>query len=533
MICKKLRRTTISNQPMLLAVRFALLALVAAWPASSFADVTLPTILSDHMVLQRDMELPIWGWAEPGEEVSVVVAGQTHTTTADAEGNWRVTLDPLSLGEPLTMVVEGNNRLEVTDILVGEVWLCSGQSNMQWELKQVWNADLDMATAKYPNIRLLTVNNPASQTPTKNVDHQWNACTPETAGRFSAVGYFFGRQLHQTLDVPIGLIDNAWGGSACEAWIRRDRLEGNPLYGPLMERWKKTEAEFDVAKARAEYEKKLAAWEKEVAELKQEAKMPPRPWWRNPLTGQHRPANLYNGRLMPIMPFGIRGVIWYQGETNAGRAYQYRDMFPLMIQSWREDWQQGDFPFYWVQLADYTPELPEPGDSDWAELREAQTMTLDRVPNTGEAVIIDLGEASNIHPRNKVDVAKRLARWALARDYGMEIPYRSPRFESMDIGSGKIVVGIDTYGSRLRTVDAREVQGFAIAGEDRQWVWAQAKIVGKGRDRIEVWSDEVPKPVAVRYAWANNPVCNVYSETGLPLTPFRTDDWPGVTAEAR
>lgn len=523
----KFRACTLFNR---LVVHLALFALVAAYSASSFADVKLPAILGDHMVLQREMPLPVWGWADPGEQVAVVVGDQTHTTTADAEGNWCVTLDPLSLGDPLTLVVEGKNRLEVRDILVGEVWLCSGQSNMQWEVQKCWNADLTIAAAKYPNIRLLTVNTPASQTPTKDFDGQWKVCSPATVGDFSAVGYFFGRELHQILDVPIGLVDNAWGGSACEAWIRRDRLEGDPLFERLLARWEKTVAEFDETKARAKHKKRLAKWRQQAEAAKKAGNPPPRrPWWHNPLVGPHRPANLYHGRIQPVLPFGIRGVIWYQGETNAARAHQYREMFPLMIQSWREDWQQGDFPFYWVQLADYTDELPNPGDSDWAELREAQTMTLDRLPNTGEAVIIDLGEAGDIHPRNKVDVAKRLARWALARDYGMDFDCQSPRYESMAAAGGKVLLQIKAVGEQLRTVDAREVQGFAIAGDDRQWVWAKAKLVDK--DRIEVWSDAVPNPVAVRYAWANNPVCNVYSDNGLPLTPFRTDDWPGITVE--
>ena len=249
------------------------------------------------------------------------------------------------------------------------------------------------------------------------------------------------------------------------------------------------------------------------------------------MTGNSRPANLYHARLGPVMPYAIRGVIWYQGETNAGRAYQYREMFPLMIQSWREEWGQGDFPFYWVQLADFMAEKPEPGDSEWAELREAQTMTQDRLPNTGQAVIIDIGEASDIHPQNKLEVAKRLARWALGKNYGKSVVVESPRYDSMEKQGDKIVVKFKDVDGGLRTVDAGAVEGFAIAGEDRKWVWADAKILDK--ERVEVWSDEVPDPVAVRYAWANNPVCNLYSWAGLPVTPFRTDDWPGVTVDAR
>jgi sialate O-acetylesterase len=253
--------------------------------------------------------------------------------------------------------------------------------------------------------------------------------------------------------------------------------------------------------------------------------------------GNHRPANLYHARLEPVMPYAIRGVIWYQGESNAGRAYQYREMFPLMISSWREDWKQGDFPFYWVQLADFMAEQQEPGDSAWAELREAQTMTQDKLPNTGQAVIIDLGESSDIHPKQKLEVGRRLARLALARDYGKNVEHKSPRYESMTKQDGKIMLKFKDVGGGLRTVDGDDpkdksiARGFAIAGEDKKWHWAVAKITGK--DQVEVSSKEVAKPVAARYAWADNPVCNLYSESLLPVTPFRTDDWDGVTAKAR
>lgn len=254
------------------------------------------------------------------------------------------------------------------------------------------------------------------------------------------------------------------------------------------------------------------------------------------MTGNQRPGNLYHGRIMPVLPYALRGVIWYQGESNAGRAFQYRDMFPLMIQSWRTDWgredgKQGEFSFYWVQLADFMRERVEPGESAWAELREAQTMTMDKLDHTGEAVIIDIGDAADIHPRNKLEVANRLARWALAHDYQLDIVHESPRYESMEVADGQVLLKFRDVGGRLQTLDAKEVQGFVIAGADKKWVLAQAKIVDA--DHIAVWSDTISQPVAVRYAWADNPICNVYNDRGLPLTPFRTDTWPGVTVEAR
>lgn len=509
----------------------AALAMLLAVSTTNFcvADVKLPNIFSDHMVLQRDQAVPIWGWAEPGEQVMVSIAGQSLMTQADADGKWRVDLAPLSVGDPLTLVVDGKNRLERKDILVGEVWICSGQSNMGWTVGASFDADLHLLTAKNPQLRLLTVSNRGTQTPLDEVDGTWQLSTPEEVEQFSAVGYFFGLQLQKTLGVPIGLIDNAWGGSRCEAWIRRDLLDANPSYGPLMERWKAIEANFESGQLKANFGKTLAKWEQDKKDGKKPRRKPRSPEML--MEGQHRPANLFNARVLPIVPYAIRGAVWYQGESNASRAFQYREMFPLMIQNWRDTWGQGDFPFYWVQLADFHAEEPLPGDSDWAELREAQTMTLDRLPNTGEAVIIDLGEGNDIHPRKKFDVGLRLARWALARDYQIDVPCQSPRFESLTKSDGKLLVSFKDCGKGLHKHDYSVIKGFAIAGEDKKWVWADAKLVSK--NQVEVSSEAVPSPVAVRYAWANNPVCNLFSKDGLPVTPFRSDDWPGATTEAR
>lgn len=495
------------------------------------ANVALPTIFSDHMVLQREMPLPIWGWADAGEQVSVAFAGQTKSTSADEDGRWQVTLEPLTANsQPQQLTVRGSNEIAVKDVLVGEVWLCSGQSNMQWAVQQTWNADLAIAAAKFPDIRHVTVDTPGIQVPLTDFAGGWQPCTPESIGDFSAVGFYFGRQLHQILDVPIGLVDNAWGGSACEAWVRRDQLSDN-LFQPYLDQWAKIEADSQHKPAYDEFEAAMIQWLQAVRIAKQQsAPIRPAPEWpqKNPLVAQHRPGNLYNGRLRPIMPFGIRGCIWYQGETNAGRAYAYRELFPLMIGNWRADWGQGEFPFYWVQLADFKAEKTEPGDSDWAELREAQTTTVDRLPKTGQAVIIDLGEGSDIHPRNKLDVAKRLARLALKNDYGLSLVDRSPHYATMrPTDNGRLQLSFGQVSDGLRTVDSRQPEGFAIAGEDRKWVWAEAEIIDK--TTIEVWSAAVPNPVAVRYAWADNPVCNVFSCTGLPLTPFRTDQWPLLT----
>ena len=284
----------------------------------------------------------------------------------------------------------------------------------------------------------------------------------------------------------------------------------------MLKRWEKLEKDF-------------ADWKTAADKAKAEGKQPPRLSPGNLgdlMGGNSRPGNIYNGVLKPTIGYGIRGVIWYQGESNAGRAYQYRDLFPLMIKSWRDEWGQGDFSFYWVQLADFMAETPQPKESAWAELREAQTMTM-KLPKTGEAVIIDIGEGKDIHPKNKQDVANRLVRWALARDYGVKIPFHSPSYKAMEKNGNKIVLQFDNVGHGLKTFDVAEPRGFAIAGSDHKFVNARAKIVGPAK--VEVWSDAVSQPAAVRYAWADNPVCNMYSAEGLPLTPFRTDDWPGVT----
>jgi len=497
-----------------------LTALLFGQPSRAWADVKVPAIFGDHMVLERDQKDRVWGWAEPGEEVTVTINGQSHSAKASGDGSWHVLLDPMPAGGPATMSIKGKNTITLEDVLVGEVWICSGQSNMQWPVGATNDADLEIASAKYPRIRLISVPQLGTQEPQKDFRGHWRACGPDTVGGFSAVGYLFGRQLHQILDVPIGLINDSWGGSACEAWIRRDLLAADEKYAPLLKRWEQIEKNNENAKAE---------WDSAVKKAKAEGKQPPPPWTdpRQQLSGNARPGNIYNGVLKPTIGYGIKGVIWYQGESNAGRAYQYRDLFPLMIKSWRDEWGQGDFPFYWVQLADFLPEVSEPKESEWAELREAQTMTMSRLPNTGQAVIIDLGEGKDIHPRNKQDVASRLARWALARNYSKSFACQSPTFKAMEKSGNKITLTFDHVGRSLVTFDVAEPRGFAIAGSDRKFVWAKARIIAP--NKIEVSSDPISDPVAVRYAWANNPVCNLYSAAGLPLTPFRTDDWPGVT----
>jgi sialate O-acetylesterase len=479
----------------------AAVLMLSLLPCAARAEVRMPAIFSDHMVLQRDLANPVWGWADAGEDVVVVLGDQKKTAHADDKGKWRVVLDPLPVGGPHKIVIEGKkSRIAIDDVLVGEVWICSGQSNMQQAVNSTKDADLTKYTAHYPNLRVITVPILGTQEPQDDFKGSWQATTPDTVGGFTAAGYYFALTLHQALGIPIGLIHDSWGGSACEAWVPRELFDADPQYQPLMDRWRDIEAKKSD---------------------------------ENLLKGNARPGNLFNGMLKPVIGYGIRGAIWYQGESNAGRAYQYRQMFPLMIKAWRDAWQQGDFSFYWVQLADFTPEPAAPGDSDWAELREAQTMT-QSLPKTGQAVIIDIGEANDIHPRNKEDVGERLARWALAKDYGVDIVCRSAEYKSMEKQGNKIIVSFDFVAGELKPFDISEIRGFTIAGEDRKFVVAQAKVLDNDKTKVEVWSDQVANPAAVRYAWANNPVCNLRSSANLlPVTPFRTDDWPGVTANAK
>ena len=508
-----------------------LLALCASLPMAAQAKLKLPAIIGDNMVLQQKQDDTIWGWDAPETKVTVTFGGQSAAASADSKGKWSVKINPGAANEkPQTLTIKGSDTVELKNVLVGEVWICSGQSNMQFNVGSSLDADLEIATAKFPKIHLISVPQVGTQEPQDDFKGSWVECSPQTVGGFSAVGYFFGRSIHQIVSVPVGLINNAWGGSAAEAWVRRDVLEKDERFADLMKRTMENEKNQANPAVKTKYEADVAAWQKRAADAKKEGKPfgerapgNPQGW----LTGNARPGNIYNGVLLPTIGYGIKGAIWYQGESNASRAYEYGYLFPRMIQHWREEWKQGDFPFYWVQLADFLAETPEPGESNWAELRESQTKTQQAVKNGGQAVIIDLGEGKDIHPKNKRDVAERLARIALVNDYGKKLISHSPEFKKLDVVGSKAIVTLDTFGSGLQTFDVKEVRGIAICGEDHKWVWADAKVVGA--DKIEASSAKVAKPVAVRYAWANNPVCNLYNKEWLPVTPFRSDDFEMTT----
>lgn len=505
------------------------LALVS-FTASALADVKLPALFTDHMVLQRDQPVPVWGWADPNEQVTVTFRDQTKTATAGADGKWMVKLDKLSVGDPGTLTVKGKTTETRTDVLVGEVWVCSGQSNMQWSVAASLDPDLEAAAANFPNMRLFKTPMVTADTPQKDVDSAWKPCNSDTVPEFSAVGYFYGRMLHKVLGVPVGIIQTAWGGTPAEAWTSAEALARTPSMQPMVDKWQANVKAYDANKAEMEYQTALADWKQKAEQAKADKKPePPKPnKAQDPAKSSHRPSNLFNAMIAPLAGYAIRGAIWYQGESNAGRAYQYRTLMPLMIQSWREAWKQGEFSFYQVQLANFMAIKDQPDDSTWAELREAQMLTIDAIPNVGAACITDIGAAKDIHPKDKQNVAKRLARLALTADYGMKnIIRQGPTYKSIDIQENKITVHFDTHGSKLISYYGEPLTGFAIAGADKKFVWGEAKITGP--DTIEVTAAGVSAPMAVRYNWADNPQGTLFSEAYLPAYPFRSDDWDGVT----
>ncbi|MEO7411782.1 MAG: sialate O-acetylesterase [Opitutaceae bacterium] len=495
----------------------AALLFMGVFTSAAFAEVSLPNVFSDHMVLQRRQANRVWGKASPGEKIVVTIGAQSHAATAGADGAWQVTLSPMEAGStPAKLVAKGpTTEVAVDDVLVGEVWIVSGQSNMAASLNGTYDSDLEIAAANHPEIRMMTYPSVGAQTPTwTHPNARWVVSTPQAARSFSAVGYIFARQIHESLGVPVGIINNAWAGSRAEAWVPRKYFDGRENLLPIV-------ARFDgFAKELAEFKAKASLSPAEQAKVRTLS---------TDVNGDDRPANAWNGIVASHAGYGIRGVLWYQGEGNTPRGHQHRELFPLLIESWRKEWGQGDFPFYWVQLPGNAAEKPEPGDSDWAELRESQTMTMAKVPYTGQAVTIDLGEDGNLHPKNKKDIGLRLARIALARDYEVKIPFQSAVYRSMRVEGGKAILSFETANGNLRVLNSPAVvRGFAIAGEDKRFVWADATINRDGT--IAVSNPKVPNPVAVRYGWADNSAANVYDNARLPLTPFRTDDWPAKTA---
>lgn len=498
-------------------------ALLAAGPAS--ANVKLPSLISNNMVLQQGQPVAIWGTADPGEEVTVSFDGEKRVTTTASSGRWKVELGPLRAGGPWDMKVAGKNTITIRNVLVGEVWVCSGQSNMEFLVKSglgapggVINADQEVAAAHYPQLRLFRVQVAVAGKPQSNVQGRWEMASPSTVADFSAVGYFFGRDLYRALHVPVGLIDSSKGGTPAEAWMSDSTLEADSDLKMVLDSWQREIAEYP--KVLKKYERELCQWEKSAEQAEAGGKVSPEPpkFPPDPRSFRWRDAGLWNGMIAPLTPYRIAGVIWYQGESNADAPYQYRSVFARLIRSWRRAWNEGDFPFLFVQLASFR--VGGKDRDSWAVLRESQAKAL-ALPKTGMAVTIDIGDACSIHPRNKQEVGRRLALAAEAIAYGRKVVYQGPTYQSLEAVNGNLRLRFSHVDGGLVSRGAT-LEGFEIAGENKKFVPAQAKIEG---NQVVLSSPLVPKPVAARYAWADFPQCNLYNKAGLPAPPFRTDDW--------
>jgi len=507
-----------------LRVSLALSAVLSlALGSTAHAAPRLPAVFGDGMVIQRDVPIPVWGWASPGETVTVSFKGRTETDIVDEDGRWEVTLGALPADEISADLVvstgEGKDKIVVTNVVVGDVWLASGQSNMAWTVERSANAEEEIDAARYPLIREMAVARRTATEPQEETEATWVVCSPETAGKFSAVGYYFARKLFRELDVPIGIINSTWGGTPVEAWTRRDALARDRRLMDIFVRWEAILGEFPDALER--YYQAVKDWEEKkqlAASLGSEFNVPkPRPP-RGP-KHQHRPGNLYNAMINPLTRVPIKGVIWYQGESNAWNPEEYAVSFPVMIRDWRARWAQSELPFYFVQLASFAPE-GQAEDGDWPWLREAQTAALN-LPDTGMAVTIDIGERDDIHPRNKQDVGDRLARLALAKTYGRQIEYSGPTYKSMRVRRGVVELTFEHVAGGLAAFGS-DVEGFEIAGEDRVFYPARARIED---NKVYLSNSQVSEPVAVRYAWDNFPKATLTNSEGLPAAPFRTDYW--------
>jgi sialate O-acetylesterase len=520
---------------------------VLATPAKA---VELPSIFDNHMVLQRDVKAPVWGWAPAGKTITVEFGGQTKSAIADSEGRWKVTMDPMKANStPQVMTItesenpagapaRGPLSVKFEDVLVGDNWICSGQSNMEWGLDGTTNAGEELAdVAKYPAIRFYRLQDHISRDlPQDNCPGNWNILAPESARPLTAVGYFFGRRLNKELNIPIGVIQSAWGGSQIEPWINSAGFHMVPELADYAKRIDMFDPSTEIGRrTQEEFIQKVSDW-LPTAKADDEAgkvisRIPEMPRRDNS-------CGMYNGMIAPLVPFGIKGALWYQGESNGGEGISYFHKMQALIGGWRKAFGVGDFPFYFVQLANFQNPNPNPeGGDGWAKVREAQRKSLE-ISNTGMAVAIDLADAGNpgdIHPKNKQDVGARLAQWALYQAYGKkDIVPSGPLFKTVAADGNKITVSFDWVGSGLmvgekkgleptKEISGGTLKGFAIAGADRKWVWADAVIDGK---TVVLSSPEVPNPVAVRYAFTMNPEgCNLYNKEGLPASPFRTDDW--------
>lgn len=479
---------------------------------SSKGEVSLASLFQDRAVLQRDCLVPIWGWADPGEAVRIGFQGQTAQTVADAEGNWRLTIGPFSAGVTGELVCEGKNRVVLHDVAVGEVWLCSGQSNMQFRLKELEEGLADIAVANFPDIRQFRVRAATASQPAQRTDGQWLSCSPETAGEFSAVGYFFAREITARMQMPVGLINASVGGTAIESWISREVLASDPEFAVALTRW--AEVVKDLPQKKIEYQRALKAWENsspaEMIALARQGRRKPSPP-REP-GNRDEPASLFNAMIAPLVGYPLRGILWYQGEGNAERPKEYETLFPALITDWRRRWREERMPFYFVQLAGFDSKEPR---ADWAGLREAQTRAL-QLPETGMVVALDLGDAEDIHPQRKKEVGQRLALLARAKLYGERVAFSGPVFRQARREGSALLAEFDFAASGWE-IRGERAKGFEIAGSDGKFLPADVLIEGA---RLRLSSAQVRVPVAARYGWKNFSEANIYNRDGLPLAPF-------------
>ena len=461
-----------------------LVLLAAAFPLAARGDVKLPKVFGDSMVLQQKAQAAVWGWADKGEEVTVSLGETKASATAGDNGKWSLKLATPPAGGPFELKIKGKNEITLKDVYVGEVWICSGQSNAEWTVAVSTSPDLERELAKHPKIRMIKVAHNPSEKPVEDISGQWQVCSPSTAGNFSAIGYFFARHLNSELDVPVGIISTNWGGTICEAWTSNEKLKTDPDFAPILQRSEKFQP-------------------------------------GNP----NQASVLFNGMINPIVPYGIRGAIWYQGESNVSRAVQYRKLFPAMITDWRERFGQGDLPFIFVQLAHYRY-----GNNLLPEQWESQLKTLS-LKNTGMCVITDIATVSDIHPPNKQDVGRRLALWALANTYKKtSLPFSGPLYDSMAVEGNKVRIKFKHGGGLHARGNKGLLTHFTVAGEDQKFVDAKATVDG---ETVVVESDQVAKPVAVRFAWNELAEPNLFNGARLPASPFRTDDFPLLTKDSK
>lgn len=496
----------------------------------ALAEVKLSAMFTDNMVMQQNAKAAVWGWADAGEEVTVKASWQKKgkTVKADADGNWMVKVKTPKAGGPYELKVVEKNTITLKNILIGEVWLASGQSNMEMRLgdQGSWNNGVldwekELAQADNPNLRLYSVRKITANSPVKDCQGQWQLSSGKSVKDFSAVAYFFAQKLQKELNVPVGIINCCWAGTGVQAWMSEGMLQSDPDFKQILKRYK-TNYE-DYQKLMVDRSKVIGDWKKACEKAKDDGKEEPKePRWLPPYA-----TGCYNGMLLPVSKYTLKGFIWYQGEGNIWGAYLYRKLLSTMIEGWRDMWGTCDMPFYIVQLANFQANSSkEPFQSSWAELRDSQLHVTKTVKNTGVAVTIDVGNPANVHPRNKKPVGQRLALWALKKDYKKNIPHSGPIYKSMKVKDDSIILKFDNIEKGL-LCKGDSLTSFAIASEDEKFVEANAKIVGK---TVVISSDKIKNPIAVRYGWQDSPACNLYNSADLPAGPFRTDSFPAITA---